>query len=174
PPLPTRRSSDLDCHRLSAHVVTDGYHCPGKFNSILFALHEGAVAGFDIEDDRIRPCSDLLAHDRTCNQWDRVDCCGHITQRIEFFVGRSQVAGLADYRHLIPVDDICEFPLSDLDMESFHCLEFIDRAAGMAESASAHFRYRYIKCRHERCQDERCCIAHTACGMLVHLNALDR
>ena len=69
-------------------------------------LHEGAVAHFDVENDRVRAAGDLLRHDARRDERDLVDGRGHVAQRVELLVGRDEVRGLPgdgdpDLAHLL-------------------------------------------------------------------------
>ena len=158
-------------YRAAACAFTNSHHRLGKFDGIIQRLHERTAAGFDIEQDAVAACSELLAHDGRSNQGDTVNRCRHIAQGIEFLVGRRKIAGLANQADTAFIDRIEEFLAVKRRLVAGDGFELIHRTAGMTKAAAAHLGHLAAAGCDNRADNQGRLIADAARGMLVNLLA---
>ena len=72
-------------------------------------LHERAVAGLDVEHERVDALGHFLAHDRGADQEGALDGGGHVAQRVELLVGRRDFGRLSDQRAAARFEHAAEF-----------------------------------------------------------------
>lgn len=88
-------------------------------------------------------------------------------------VCRGQIFGLADHCHADVAHLLEKRFLAQIHTKAGNALQLVQRAAGVAQSAPAHFGYGHTAGGYQRGQDERGGITHAAGGMLVHRKAGD-
>ena len=136
-------------------------------------MHESATAILNIEHDGVCSRSEFLAHDRAADQRYVVHRAGDIAQRIETFVRRHQVGRLADDGHSAVADDADEIVHGKRHVEAGNRLEFIDRAAGMAQASTRYLGDLAAAGSHQWGGDQGGSVGHAAGGMLVDFDPLN-
>ncbi len=143
----------------------------GETTRVPGRLHERAGAGLDVEHERVDPLGDLLAHDRRRDEGDALDGGRDVAERVQPFVGRCDLGGLADQA----AADLGQHPLELAEEERCakpgNRLELVERAARVAERAPGHHRHDHAARRRERGQDEGGLVSHAARTVFVDLEA---
>src|SRR5205823_14353515 len=106
-------------------------------SSIFFFLHERARTGFHVENERVDPFRQFLAHDRSANQVRALDRASHIAKCVEFAVGGSDLRSLADHGAAALSEHATKIAGSETDIEAGNGFQFVERAAGVPEAAAA-------------------------------------
>ena len=83
------------CTRLS-ETAADADHRLRETARIHLLLHEGAVADFDIEHQRVDALGQFLRHDGRSDQRNRFHRAGNVAERVEALIGGSDFVSLAD------------------------------------------------------------------------------
>ena len=154
-------------------VGADGDHQLGQLDALVHGLHEGTGAGGDIQQDGIRAGRQLFGHDGRRDERDAADGGRHIPQGVHLFIGDRDALALADDRQADLVHLRKEVLLREGRPGAGHTLHLVDGAAGVAQAAAAHLGDLDAAGRHHRRDDQRGLVAHTAGGVLVHLDAGD-
>ena len=157
-----------DCHDVPAAGLADAHHALCQFLSVFKRLHKRAGADLDIQHDGMRACGQLFGHDGRRDERQGIDCRGHVTQRVEFFIGGRQIAGLADDGYADVFDLLHEGLCRKRRLIPGDGFQLIDRTARMAEAAAGHLGHLAAETRDNRCNDQRRLIADAAGGMLVN------
>ena len=156
---------------LAAVGGADGDHQPCQLQGAVQILHKSAVAHRDIQQNGVRPGSQLFGHDGGGNQRNAADGGGDITQGVDFFVGHSNLPTLADDRNADVIDLPEKILLAQAGAGAGNRLHLVNGAAGMAQPAPAHLGDFYAASGHDGGDDQSGLVAHTAGGMLVRLDA---
>ncbi len=119
------------------------------------------------------PFGQLLAHDGGADQRWALDRSRNVAQRIELLVRRSKFFGLSDHRATNFAEDAAEIVQFEVDVEAGNGLQFIQRTAGVPQSAPADHRHFDPARGHNRRDDQRSLVSHAAGGVLVHLAPRD-
>src|SRR5207245_9930462 len=112
-----------------------------------------------VEDDRVRTGGDLLRHNARRNERYGRDRARRVAEGVELPVGRGEVGGLPGNDDPDALELLQELGRGEIDAITADRLELVERAAGEAEAAAAHFRDRNPARRDERCDDERGLVA---------------
>ena len=150
-----------------AHALACFDHDFGKDDGIFFALHEGAGAGFNVENERVDAFGEFLAHDGGADEADIFDGGCGVAKRVDFFVGRSDFRGLADEAHAAFLEHAAELFERKIYVEAGDGFEFIERAAGVTETAAADHGNGEAASGDDGSEDERGFISDATGGMLV-------
>ena len=142
-------------------------HLLGEDARVVERLHERAVADLDVEHDRVRPCGDLLRHDRGGDERHDVDRRGHVPQAVEALVSRHEIRRRADDRKADVAHLLDELVGRELDPEAGDRLELVERAAGVTETATAHLPEGNAARRDDRANRDRSLVPHAARRVLV-------
>ena len=145
-----------------------------QFLCFLYRLHEGAVTVFHVEDDGIRPGSELLAHDGCGDEGDAFDRSRRIAQSVQQLVRRRQIRRLADNGYAEVVYLSKKFILAENRAEARNRFELVYRAARKTEAAAAHLGDLHACRRNKRSHDECRRIGNAAGTVFVHLDPADR
>ena len=154
----------------SACPIADADHRPCQSSRLLPCFHKGAAAGLDIQQDCVRSGSNLLAHNARSNQRQAVHRRCHIPQGVDFFVCDCHLPALPDEGDADLVDNLEKF------LPRQHCavtrdgFQLIHRAAGEAQPSAGHLGNRNPAGSSHRSCNQGGLVAHTACGVLVHLH----
>ena len=162
-----------DRFRRHAGGVAERHQRLGKAPRIGFRLHERAAAGLHVEDERVDPFGDLLAHDRGADEGNALDGPGDIPQRVELLVRRRDLGGLPDHHAADPRQRRLHLVQREIDAEPRNRFELVERPSGVPQAASGHHRNRHAASRRERRQHERCLVADPAGAVLVDFDARD-
>src|SRR6266478_4740042 len=158
-------------HDFFAHALPRFDHDFGKPNRIFLLLHEGPGARFHIKDQRVNALGKLLAHDGSANQADIFDRGSDVPERINFFVGGSNLRGLPDQAHAAFAEDAAQFLERQIHVEARNRFQLVERAAGVAEAAPADHRDGKPARRHNGRKNQRSLVANPTSGVLVHFLA---
>lgn len=151
-----------------AHALAGLDHDFGETDGIFFALHEGAGARFDVENESVNTFGKFFTHDGRADESDIFDGGGGVAEGVDFFVGWRDFGGLADKAHAAFTENTAKFFEGEIHVEAWNGFEFIERAAGVAEAAAAdHRNGEAARCNDGR-ENERSFIADAAGGMLIH------
>src|SRR5579875_2831258 len=154
-------------YSMHARRPADFDHRCGQFARALRRLHEGAGAKLDIEQEVRAANSQLFAHNARGNEWDALDCSGHIAQGIHLAIRRRQVCGLAGQHDVVLLENVYEFLARERRTEPPYRFELIDGPAGMAQAAPGHLPHGDATSRHQRRDGQRHLIAHSARAVLI-------
>ena len=160
-------------HHFLAHALAGFDHDFGEANRIFLFLHEGAGACLHVEDQGVNAFGKFLAHDRRADEADILDGGSNVTKRVDFLVGRSNLRGLPDQAHAAFAEDAAKFVQRQIHVEAWNRLQFVERAAGVAEAAAADHRNRKAARRDDGSKNERSLVANPSGGVLVHFLAGD-
>ena len=153
--------------RGDAGVLTKINHGPGELAGRLLGLHEGAGSDFDVEHQRAGALGDLLAHDRRRDQRDRLDGAGHVPQRVQLPVGRSQSrAGRADHRPDL-LELVEHLGVGHRRPPAGDGLQLVQRPAGVTQAASRQLWHGDTTGRDQRCERQGDLVADPSGGVLV-------
>ena len=155
--------------RTRAHpgIGTDPHHHAGQLLGIGAIGQESAGTELHIQHQRAGALGDLLAHDGRRDHRDRRDRPGDVPQRVERPVGGREVgAGGADHGAGVG-QDAAHLVAVEVGPPAGDGLEFVQRAAGVAEPAPRQLRHGDVVGREKRREDQRDRIAHPAGRMLV-------
>src|SRR5215510_3334515 len=89
-----------------------------------------------VENQRIEPLGELLAHDAGRDERDRWDSSRDIAQRVELAVGRDEVGRSAADHAAYVAADLLEFRCAEVGAEAGDGLELVERTTGGAEAAA--------------------------------------
>src|SRR6267378_122773 len=120
-------SGDKGYHFL-AHALSGFDHDLSKANRIFLFLHEGAGARFHVKDQGVNAFGEFLAHDRRADETDILDGRSNVTERVDFFVGRSNLRGLPDQAHAAFAEDAAKFVQRQIHIEARNRFQFVKRA----------------------------------------------
>ena len=135
-------------------------------------LHERARAGLHIEHERVDPFRQLLAHDRSANQYGLSTVAGNVAQRINFFIRRRDLAPSARSIAQPHSRSTARNSSSErLTSKSGNRFQLVERAAGVAEPAAADHRHVKPGRRDDRRENQRRLVADAARRVLVHFLA---
>ena len=157
-----------DCHNVPAAGLADAHHALGKLLPVFERFHKRAGADLDVQHDGMRACGQLFGHDGRRDERQRIDRRGHITQRIELFIGRRQIAGLADDGYADILDLLHKGVRRKRRLVAGDGFELVDRAARVAEAPAGHLGHLAAETRDNRCNDQRRLVADAAGGVLVN------
>ena len=129
--------------------------------------HERARTHFYIHDQRIQSSSELLGEDGCRNQRDGFDRRRDVTGCVDTLVCRRQFCGLADDGDPRIAHNLLEFLDGNAGLVAGDGIEFVQRTAGMAQTAARDHRHEATACRKHWSHHERYHVAHTASRMLV-------
>src|SRR5207248_11644883 len=110
----------------------------------------------------------FLAHDGSADQANVFHGGGDVAQRIDFFVGRSDLRSLADQRHSTCRQDIANLFQRERGVESGNRFEFIERATGVAQAAAADHRHVQAAGGDDGRENERSFLADSASRVLIY------
>ena len=156
---------------LAAVSRPNGNHQTGQLNGILQILHERTAAHRHIQQDRVRSCGKLFAHDGGSDQWDAAHRCRHIPQSVHFFISHRNFSALADHRNADLVDLAEKFLLRQRSAGAGYRFHLVNGAAGMPQAPPAHFGDLDAAGRHDGSNDKRGFVPHAAGGMFIRLDA---
>lgn len=111
-------------------------HEVGEEASVFVLLHEGAGAGFYVENQGIERFGELLAHYAGGDEEGRFDGAGVVAEAVEDAVGGDKRGGLADKGGAALAEDLLEAGEGELGVETGDGFELVQRAAGVAEAAA--------------------------------------
>ena len=172
--LPTAAPSGWSMS-VSRHVTSsrrrslaDRDHRLGERSGLVDRLHEGAPSP-TLTSSTIAcgAAGQLLRHDRRRDQRRLVDGRGHVAESVQQLVGRYEVGCLPDDRHADVAYLSDELVERQLRAEAGDRLELVERAAGVAEPATAHLPERHSARGDDRADRERCLVADAAGRVLV-------
>src|ERR1700676_1718980 len=154
-----------------AHTHAGFHHEFRQQHGIFFALHKGAGTSFNIENESVDAFGKFFAHDGGADEADIFDGGGRVAEGVDFFVGRGDFRGLANEAHTAFAENAEKFFEREIHVEARDGFEFVERAAGVAETAAADHGNSEPACGNDGSEDERSLIANAAGGMLVHFSA---
>ena len=157
-----------DRHNVPAAGLADTHHALSKLLSVFERLHKRAGADLDVQHDGMRACGQLFGHDGRRDERQGIDRRGHVAQRVEFFIGGRQIAGLADNGYADVLNLLHKGLCRKRRLIAGDGFEFIDRAARVAESAAGHLGHLAAETRNDRRNDQRRLIADAAGRVLVN------
>ncbi len=111
-------------------------HEAGEEAGVVGVLHEGAGAGFDVEDEGVEALGELFAHDAGGDQVGAFDCRGVVAEGVENAVGGHEPGCLADERGSALAENLLEAGEGELGIEAGDGFELVECAAGVAEAAA--------------------------------------
>ncbi len=111
-----------------------------ELDRLLVGPHEGALAHFHVEHQRVDPFRDLFAHDAPCDQRNALDGGGDIAQGVDHPVGRHQVACLAAHDHADLANERGVFFEGEIRSEAGNRFELVERPPRMAEPPPRYHR----------------------------------
>jgi hypothetical protein len=131
-----------------AHQLADAYHRVSELLSVGPLLHERAAAVFHIEHQSIKILRQLFAHDAGYDQWLRWHRAGYISQRVKFFVSRTNIGGLSDHEDMDLLQLFEGAGFIEIHVESRDAFELVQRASGNSKPATRNHRYpRLVACQ---------------------------
>ena len=108
-------------------------HEAGEQEGVFLALHEGAGAGFDVEDEGVEALGELFAHDAGGDEVRGFDRTGVVAESVEDAVGGDEVRGLADKAGAALAEDLLEARERELGVEAGDGFELVQGSAGVTE-----------------------------------------
>src|ERR1700676_1855045 len=150
-----------------AHAPASFDHEVRQLRGIFFALHKGAGTGFDVEDKSVDAFGEFFAHDGGADEADIFHGGGGIAERVDFFVSRRDFRSLANEAHTAFAENAEEFSEGEIHVKARNGFEFIERAASVAETASADHGNSESARGDNGSEDERSLITDAASGMFV-------
>ncbi len=100
-------------------------HQAGEQAGVLGALHEGAGAGFNVEDEGVEALGELFAHDAGGDEVGRFDGTGVISKRVQDAVGGDEARGLADEAGTALAQNLLEASEGELGVEAGDGFELV-------------------------------------------------
>ena len=158
---------------VAAEILSDLDHRSRENRRLFDVLHEGPAAEFHVEEDGVAPGRELFGHDGRGNEGDGFDRPGHVTQGIEFLVGRDEFGGLARDRDPDALHLVLEFAFAQGDAHPRHGFHLVERSPGMAEAAPGRLREFRPAGGNEGPEDQTGLVADPAGAMLVDLDPGD-
>ena len=153
---------------LSAYMLSHFYHNMCQCFGVFLCFHESAAAAFYVQHDAVRTSSNLFGHDAGSNERNAVYSACHIPQGIEFFVRRGQVVRLAHEYQMAGFAVSQRIFFRYAYLKTGNGFQFVNGAAGEAQTTTTHFYHRYTKRSYQRCQNQRCGVAYTAGAVFIH------
>src|SRR5579871_4076894 len=127
-------------HFLS-HALARFNHEFSEEGRVFFTFHECAGTSLHIEHEGVDSLRQLLTHDRRANQIWAFNSAGHIAQRIELAVCRRDLRSLSDHGASAFFKNAPELTYRQIYVEPRDSFQFVERTAGVAESAPANHRH---------------------------------
>ena len=103
-------------------------------------FHKRAAAGLNVEDDHIRACGKLFAHDGAYDKRYARLGARNVAQSVHFLVGRVEVGGLAGNGDTEAVYVFSMNFSSEIPVLKPGKLQLVYRTARMPKAAAGHFR----------------------------------
>ncbi|MCU0751470.1 MAG: hypothetical protein MUC40_00295 [Akkermansiaceae bacterium] len=135
---------------LDAHFAADGDHAGGERFGFVLRLHEGAAAEFHIEHQAVERLGEFFGHDRGGDQRDGRHGAGDVAQGVQFAVGRAEALGLTHHGDADLPELGGGLPESEVNVETGDRFEFVERAAGDAQTAAGNHRHPATGAGHQR------------------------
>jgi hypothetical protein len=156
-----------------AEAASDLDHALRERLAVRERLQERAVAGLDVEHQRVGALGHLLAHDRAGDQRQALDRAGHVAQRVELAVGRRDLGRLPDHAEPALLDHAPELGERQVHAKTGDRLQLVERAAGVAEPAPGDHRHVDAARGRERREDQAGLVAHASRRVLVGLGPVE-
>src|SRR4029077_7528543 len=131
-------------------------------------LHERALAGFYVEDQRVDSLGHFFAHDGGTDEIRAFDGGGNVAKGVEALVGGHDFGSLADEAATASLEDAAKIFEREIHVEGGDGFELVERAASWAEGAAADHGDVEAGSSNDGSDDERSLVADAAGGMFVH------
>ena len=154
--------------------LTQADHRLGQLAGASHLGHERAGTELDVEDQRGGTFRDLLRHDRTGDEGDRLDGARDIAQRVHASVGRSELCpGRTDHRtHVAELSGVVA--TGHLGAPAGDRLQLVDRASGVTQAPARHLGNRCTTGCDQWAERQRDLVADPTGGVLVDRRAAQR
>ena len=134
---------------------------------LLHCGHECARAYFDVHDQPVITRGDLFGKDRGRDQRDRLHGAGDIADGVKPAIRRRQITGLPDNRAADGFDDAPEKVQIRGRTVAGDAVDFVQSAAGVAETTTRDHRHVTPTGGGDRCQQETHLVADSPRRMLI-------
>ena len=131
-------------------------------------LHEGAAAGFDVEDQAVEIFGQFFAHDAGGDEVGGLDGAGVVAEAVEDAVGGNEGGGLASHGEVTLGQDAGEVGYGELGGEAGDGLELVEGAAGVTEAAAGDHRVDQAGGGCDGGYEERCFMPRPPSGVFVY------
>src|SRR5271170_7133083 len=142
-------------------------HERGEIERLCFRLEKCSGAGLYVQDQAVESGSKLFAHDRSADKVGALDRAAMVAERIDDPVGGNEVFGLAGEGDPVLLEQLEDFIERELGAEAGDAVELVERAAGVAEGATADHWIDESGSGNDRRDDEGDAVADSAGGVLV-------
>ena len=158
------------CTRLSMRRPMPTMICASRRASTCFFMNAPAPT-FTSRTSASRPDGELLRHDRRGDQRNGLHGSGGIAEGIKLPIGRRDLVGLADESQTEFCKLRAEFVDGQVRAKPGNGFEFIQRAAGVAQSAAGNHRDDHACRCSNRSRNQTGLVADAAGGVLIDLDA---
>ena len=155
-----------------ACAVGDANDRFGELGRKLIGRHKGTAAHLHVHHQRVQPFCQLFRQNRGGDQRNGVNGGGDVAGRVETLVCRGKRAGLADNCHTHVFNNVAEAVVIREDIEARNGFQFVERTAGVAQTAPGNHRDVTATGGHHRAQHQGGHVTHTAGGVFVHNRAV--
>ena len=160
-------------NRTFSCIFPNGDHLFCKCHGIFQCLHKSSASSLDIQQDTVVSGCQLFTHNGNGDQWNTVHSRCHIPKRIQFFICRSQIAGLSDYTDSRLIYYLKKFFSCQSRPKSGNRFQFIYSSSGMSQTPTGHFCHFCTTCRYNRCNDQCSLVSDSTGRMFIHLSSFN-